>query len=302
MSKKINFKIKIGMRVIKTAIAVTLCLYISLIFNLDSPIFMCIPAITSMKSSLSESYNDVKKRMFSAIFGVILGVAFSYIPAGDYIRPLLGGLGIIIIIYILQVFNMKQMVLLSCLVFIAGFTSKTDKFIYGFNRILGTFLGIIIGIAVNYLISSPNVYVDFISEAKNTLENTRQFIMELISKREHNIDDFEDSYNNTIKQYELLLSEKNTPLHVDFDMDRAKRITDLLQDIHLRFNLLNSFDKSPYVSKANKQLINEVFSLTLVIDGDLEGELNSVFNYHMHRILENILILEKLVGENNETE
>lgn len=298
--KKVNFKIKIGMRVIKTAIAVILSLYVSILFKLDSPIFTCIPAITSMKSSFSESYNDVKKRMFSAIFGVILGVLFSYITQNQYIKPLLGGLGIVIIIYILQVFDMKEMVLLSCLVFIAGFTSKSDKLIYGFNRIFGTFLGIVIGVAVNYFISSPNVYEDFISNSKKTLEETKIFIIELISTKNHDIEAFDSAFNKTIKNYDLLLSELSTPFHVKFDMDSAKTITELFKDISLRFNLLNSFDKSPYVYKSNKLLINKIFSFDLIKDGDLDGELNSVFNYHMHRILENILKLEKIIGEHDE--
>lgn len=300
---KLDLSVKIGMRVIKTALAVTICLYISLLLKFETPIFACVAAITSMKSSFSESFDDMKRRMFSAVFGVILGIAFSYIPAPDYIRPILGGLGIVIMIYILQVFGMRDMILLSCLVFVSGLTTTSDRLLYGFNRIFGTFLGLLVGAVINYLISSPNVYNDFMDSARDTLHETKSFILKIVSCTEHDlntINSFTNSYNKSVKAYKLVLSELNTPVHVKFDLKTAKNIMHIYNDMNIRFNLLNSFETYPYIYNTNKRLIGRIFSFELMYEGNLDGELNSVFNYHLHRILEDIIKLENLIGEIDE--
>ena len=152
IKNKLDYKYRIGMRAFKTALAVVIGLYLSYLLNLDSPIFVSIAAVSSMKPSMSESLQDTKKRAFTCVFGVILGYLSSIISVPEFVEPLIAGLGILITIYILVVFKMKDMTQLSCIVFVASFSSNSDKFYYATNRIIGTFVGIIVGVLVNYFI------------------------------------------------------------------------------------------------------------------------------------------------------
>ncbi|EFI41790.1 hypothetical protein HMPREF0629_00416 [Peptoniphilus sp. oral taxon 386 str. F0131] len=293
----INFKKKIGMRTIKTALAVVIGLYLSMLLNLNTPIFTSIATISTMKSSFSESFIDVKKRLFTSIFGVILGSILGMFKTHQLLNPIIAGLGIIIIIYILQATNVKDMTVLSCVVFMASFISDS-KLIYGFDRVLGTFLGVVISVSINYLIATPNVYEHFINNSRDTLKKSKNFMLQLIMNEEHSISEFEESFANTKKSYELLISELDTPIHARFDFYKAERIMELFTDFNNRFQLLNSIDSRPDMTSDNCNLIEDIFFIKLLENGKLKGDLNTIYNYHLHKILLNLSIVEKLIGDN----
>lgn len=296
--KEIEMKQTIGMRTIKTALAVTIGLYLSMLFNLNSPIFTSIASITSMKPSFAESFSDVKKRMFTAIFGVSLGFILGSINVSEYISPFIAGLGIIIIIYILQVFKIRDMASMSCIVFIASFLSNTDKIIYGVNRIVGTFLGIVVGVLVNYLISSPNIYEDFLEVSRHANNIATLTARELfLSKDNHNISEFEIAYKKVEKTFGLLIKELDTPMHGKINLELSKTIMKLLTNIDLRLNLLSNIKKGPEMNEENIELIKKLYNYSILFPGDLEGDLNTVYNYHMNVIIKNIDELNKLIGE-----
>ena len=295
---RINLEQKIGMRAIKTAIAVVIGLYLSMILNLNTPIFVTIATITAMKSSFSESFQDINRRIFTAIFGVILGSVLGMIPTPDILHPLVAGAGILIVIYILLVINMKDMILLSCIVFGASFYAD-QKLLYSINRIIGTCLGAGVSLLVNYLISAPKVYDDFIKNVRLTLKNSEIFMINLIMKGVYSINIFEKSYENTKKSFNLLLSEEKAPIHEDFNMDTAKEIVEIFEDMHLRFNLLHSVKDSIHLTAENKINFERHFNLEILVEGRLEGELNDVYNFHINTILNDIDKLRKLLGGSN---
>ncbi|CDZ75519.1 hypothetical protein ING2D1G_1382 [Peptoniphilus sp. ING2-D1G] len=295
--KDLDFKKRIGMRTVKTSLAVTISLYLSMLLNLNTPIFTAIAAITSMKASISESFSDVRKRIFTAIFGVVLGYIFSVIPIKDIFSPLLAGLGIIIIIYLLQIFNMKSMITLSCIVFIASYTAKTGTLTYGINRVLGTFLGIAVSVMINFLISAPNIFESFIVEAKEVNENFKQFLIQLIVMEEHHIEDIEKSYVKLLKTYNTLISEQRTPAHAETDFICAKEIIKNLEDVNTRFQILNSIEYKPRVFNYNKKAIENYLHLEILQAGDLEGDLNSVYNFHIMKIITQLTAVDKIIGE-----
>ena len=105
---------KIGMRTIKTALAVSLTIFIAQVLNLKSPFFAGIAAIIAMQSSVSESFNMAKNRMLSTILGAITALLFSLIAPEN---PFFIAIGIIIIIYLCNIFNWKKSIQLSTMVF-----------------------------------------------------------------------------------------------------------------------------------------------------------------------------------------
>ncbi|WP_138159494.1 FUSC family protein [Peptoniphilus catoniae] len=290
-------KYRIGMRTIKTSLAVTISLYLSLLLNLHTPIFTAIAAITSMKASLTESFEDVKKRMFSSVFGVVLGYAFSLIPVPEILTPLLGGLGIIIIIYILQHMNMKSMVILSCIVFVASFTSESSKIIYGVNRVVGTFLGIAVSVVINYLIATPDIFEIFINNSRLTLNSAKKFLMELVIKDAHSIDYYSKAYEKLNLSYELLMSEKNIPIHGNIMPITSEKIMNHFRDINVRFQLLNSIEDRPDINCDNKKALEDMLHINILDKGKLKGELNTVYNFQIDKILLSINELERILGE-----
>lgn len=301
-NKNINLKRPIGMRTIKTALAVTISLYISQMLNLGAPIFTAIASISTMKASISESFNDVSRRLFTAVFGVVLGYLFSLIPLGKEFLPLLAGIGIIIIIYMLQVLNLKRMIILSCIVFVASLCAESNKLVYGINRIIGTFVGIAVSVPINYLISAPNLSQNYLRQAKSLTELSKMFLLELITKSDHKITDFEIEYNKLNEIYKTIISEKSMPVHGELLPVTTEKIMKLFDDISFRFHILNSIKERPHVEKESQEMVESLLRLNIFTEGQLEGDLNSVYNFHIKKIISNLNELEKIIGDNYEHE
>lgn len=295
--KKINYNYKIGMRAIKTALAVVIGLYVSQLLSLNSPIFVSIAAISTMKGSLYESLSDTKKRLFTCVFGVVLGYLSSKVSLPFYFEPLIAGLGILFIIYILVVIDMKSMTQLSCIVFMASFAAES-KLIYAINRIIGTFVGVGVGVMVNYFISSPNVYKNYFEAVKKTYRSANRTLREYIVNDNLELSEFDTDYKKTIKLYELLKKEVKTPLVSEINISKEKTMMSLLDSISVRFEVI----KNTEGKNLNANLVDELHK-RYNVDKESTNKLTEsdrVNNYHIESILNYLDELKKLIGENND--
>lgn len=298
MKIKFNLDTKIGMRNLKTALAVTISLYLSSLLKLDTPIFTSIACITGMKSSFAESFKDFQVRMFTSIFGVILGFLLAMIPVPEYVSPIIAGLGIIFIIYILVALDLKDMVILSCIVYIASFVYPEGKIIYGLNRIFGTFIGLVVALIVNFFLSSPDVQGNFNSVAIETYIEARKLLFNFIFTSSHSTNEFEILYKKTEEQYKLLLDELHAPIHANFNINNSRKVIKLFSDLHLRFLLLESINEIPKLKPSIIGLLEDEFHTTKYVNGTLEGDLNEMYNLHMKKILFNLESLRELLNIN----
>lgn len=295
IKNKIDYKYRIGMRAIKTALAVVIGLYISYLFNLNSPIFVSIAAVSSMKPSMSESLSDMKKRLFTCIFGVILGYLSSIISVPDFVDPIIAGVGILITIYILSVVKMRDMAQLSCIVFVASFCSNSDKAFYAVNRILGTIVGVLVGVLVNYLISSPNIWEDFILVSKKCYQAANRVLREIIYDKRANLSDFNSNLSNANTLYKLLEKEVKTPFHHDHTIERETKIVSLLESISVRLEVINNMNAN-YLSDKVSAEVKSRYDLDEPTSHNLT-EVDSVYNYHIEYILRYMDELKELVEE-----
>lgn len=295
IKNKIDYKYRIGMRAIKTALAVVIGLYISYLFNLNSPIFVSIAAVSSMKPSMSESLSDMKKRLFTCIFGVILGYLSSIISVPDFVEPLIAGVGILITIYILSVVKMRDMAQLSCIVFVASFCSNSDKAFYAVNRILGTILGVLVGVLVNYFISSPNIWEDFILVSKKCYQSANRVLREIIYDKRANLSDFNSNLSSANTLYKLLENEVKTPFHHDHTIEKETKIVSLLESISVRLEVINNMNAN-YLSDKVSQEVKSRYDLDEPTSHNLT-EVDSVYNYHIEYILRYMDELKELVEE-----
>lgn len=295
IKNKIDYKYRIGMRAIKTALAVVIGLYISYLLNLNSPIFVSIAAVSSMKPSMSESLSDMKKRLFTCIFGVILGYLSSIISVPLFVEPLIAGIGILITIYILSVVKMRDMTQLSCIVFVASFCSNSDKAFYAVNRIIGTIVGVVVGVLVNYLISSPNIWEDFISVSKKSYNSANRVLREIIYDKRANLNDFNENLANANTLYKLLKKEVKTPFHQGHSLDKETKMLFLLESISVRLAVINNMNAN-YLSEKVSNEANKRYELDEPFSKNL-NEVEAVYNYHIEYIFKYMDELKELVEE-----
>ncbi|MGG7179401.1 FUSC family protein [Clostridium paraputrificum] len=156
---------KIGLRTIKTSIAVFLCLAILP----NEPFFACLTSVFCIQDTVENSYKMGKNRGIGTIMGALIGLivmfifkAVTYNIDSVFIKKLIIyifiALGIIIVIYSNNLFlKMPGAINVACIAFLAVTTTHAfnDPIYYAVNRTFETICGIIIGIAVNVLINPP---------------------------------------------------------------------------------------------------------------------------------------------------
>ncbi|MDG2870769.1 aromatic acid exporter family protein, partial [Vibrio parahaemolyticus] len=134
---------KVGMRTIKTGLAVALGMFVADKMGLYSPLFVGLGVINTMQSSVSESFQSGKNRMLSTVTGALVALIMNYLFPVNYF---LMGIGIIVLIHILNLLNWKKAISLAAMVFIAVYMNTDDEMIvYAFNRVLDTSVGILVG-------------------------------------------------------------------------------------------------------------------------------------------------------------
>ncbi|MBR2046822.1 MAG: FUSC family protein [Agathobacter sp.] len=155
------------MRNVKTALAATLCALLYAFFE-RNPTFACIGAIFGMGSDFKNSKLNGGNRLFGTIIGGLIGMALFYIYIQFYPEPTssfrimlfeLLFIGIIILVLVCQVFVIPGAIqpagVVLCIIL---FNTPVEAYIsYPLNRIFDTAIGVIIGIAVNMLISRERV-------------------------------------------------------------------------------------------------------------------------------------------------
>lgn len=146
-----TFKLpKIGLRNIKTAISVSICL---IIFSKD-PFFAAIASVMCMQDTVENSVKFGINRIVGTLIGGLIGLIFLYSTRGlhfEVLTPLITGLGVVLVIYLSNLLNKPASSAMSSLVLIAIMTAPvtSNPFVYAFKRTIETSLGIIVAVLVN---------------------------------------------------------------------------------------------------------------------------------------------------------
>ena len=161
---------KIGMRNIKTAISVLLCIIILRSFHNTVPFYACIAAVITMQSTVHDSFTTGKNRMIGTIIGAIFGLIFALISPNNVF---LTSIGIIFVIYFSNLFNRNNSISIACVVFLAIMTNLKQgaPLIYSFNRVVETFIGIFVSVLVNYLIYPPKYLDNLYKDGKSLIDD-----------------------------------------------------------------------------------------------------------------------------------
>lgn len=178
----------LGLRIIKTSVAVLLCFGVYFLRGKQGiPFYSALSAIWCMQQFKSTAWNMAKQRTI----GTFVGAAFGLIALllQYYILPkdnealylFLVSLIIILVIYTTVLINKKEASYFSCAVFLSvAVVHYQDPMPYFFvmDRVIDTLAGIIIGVSVNAfeLPRKKNVKTLFISDLENTLLSDKKAI------------------------------------------------------------------------------------------------------------------------------
>lgn len=157
----------IGMRTIKTALCVFICLLISYLLSGELTLYSSIAAIVCIQSTIENTLRIGFFRLIGTAVGGALGMLVMSLVSNteEYmLYLLLLPLGIIVIIYICNLIKMQGSVVICAIVYISVLSSNLavneaqDPYMQAIIRIIDTAIGIVVTMLVNRFIAPPKLF------------------------------------------------------------------------------------------------------------------------------------------------
>ena len=290
-----KFKIEIGIRNLKTSLAVFISIILSYLLNLHSPFLAAISALLVMEASVVDTVRSGKNRILATILGATIACLFCFISPGEVV---LAALGIVIIISLCGMINWNSFIPAAGIIFLSimfGVEKGTNPIEYSFIAVLSTFLGIAVAFCVNFLIAPPNHIESVLHSYQILRDNTSNLIKRRLCYGE-NIDTFGfyDKIQNLSDDLNTLIEEirlsKDRPLHGD----NIKEMILLYKHIYFHLTVLNDFKEDICLSEENLSKLKSIYGKVPEKITCSSKEENLVFNYHVGKILDTYIYVQSL--------
>lgn len=283
---------KMGMRTIKSGIAVMLCVLLGSSL-LENVAFAAIACVVSMQNTVKGSLKQGLGRVNGTAIGGIIGYIFLVLSPGN---PILAGLGVMIIIYIHNILGLKS-IIVSCMTFFIIHLGRVEgsAALYSISRVIDTSVGVVIGVLINYLIVRPDYLDSTINEIKK-VEKTAIKLLEIKIIKKENI--YIEKLTKQVKKLENVYSKlieeldysKNT-----IDIEALDKTVSTCKEICIHMESIELLSKKLYLNERNYNSLKEIYS-GRKLNWDIDEDKSPVFNYHLEKIIsemEELKLLKK---------
>ncbi len=282
---------KIGLRNIKTALAVVLTVVILRIFSSETYFFAPIAAIITMQNTVYSSFKTGLNRMIGTTIGAIIAIIAVKLSVNVMVNTILIFVGIVLVIYLCNVFNFKKSSAIACIVFlmITLYADKIAPIEYGVRRLLETFMGIMIVLAVNFVVS-PNEsqkrlyeYYDKLKEQVN--EIFKNIILDGDNPRLFTLRDDISKFKTIFSSYQFEHMDDNK---YEEELDLINNRIKLLREANVHLKLLYDMRENRCLSTVNYTKLEELdyeINLKTVDVIPTDDHENIVFNFHVDKII-----------------
>lgn len=193
----------IGMRLIKSGLAVVVAALIAQNFNLSTPFFICMTAFISMEKTLLTSLALGRNRVVGTALGAMIGGILSiYFPG----NPIAAGIGVMLAIKICTLLNLHGAIFISGIVCLACtlHVSNGRGVDYAIARTFESFLGMLVSIGIN-IIFFPYYNIDRLKIIENDLltaikNNNESNISKNMNLLKNNIDLYKNEFMSNKKK------------------------------------------------------------------------------------------------------
>ncbi|AHF08178.1 FUSC family protein [Desulfitobacterium metallireducens] len=164
---------KFGWRIVKTGVAVCLCVFIAQLLHMEYPFYSAIATVIALQATMADSFKQGVNRLKGTFVGAVFGYLFALVAINN---PLWIGLGIIVTFAVLNYMRWNASMQIASVVFIAiTLNIMGEPLNYAFNRFIDTALGISIAFMVNWLIFPPK----YKEQVENTFDEARDQVIKI---------------------------------------------------------------------------------------------------------------------------
>lgn len=147
----------IGMRIVKTSLAVMLCLALGRLLGWPAPVYACIAATMTLRETVGDSVKYSVTRSLATLFGGVIGMlilGLNVTTLNPWIQIPVIGLAVMLTIYFTVLVKRPDTTGLAVIVLlIIVLDHADDKYIYALRRIIETILGIVVAVGINRFIN-----------------------------------------------------------------------------------------------------------------------------------------------------
>lgn len=285
----------IGMRTLKTGIAVTLCCILTR-FAVDNMFYCATACVVTMQDTIKTSFKMGSQRVLGTLIGGIVGFLLVLISPAD---PILCGIGIMIVIKCCETLKLSSLVVSSVTFFslYLGYINSAPL-VYSVQRVIDTSVGVIMGLIINYIVARPNYYNstmdEFIKIKSLFKENLKSIVM---GNKNLKIDEIQDKINNSEKIYSKLIDELNYSTK-NMNLDLIDETLDICRQVYFHIKSIELLEKELYLTKENHKKLKKLYKNDIIKLKINEKE-SPVFNFHLNKIIEKMNILNQLIDVKN---
>ena len=265
---------KIGLRTIKTGIAVFLATLAGYYGLVETPVYTVSVCIFSIKNTMKSSISDARSRILGTLLGGLIGYIFALLTHGEIVST---AIGVVFIIHLCNLFKISDSAGIASVTFTAILIGigQNDPLTYSIFRTIDTLIGLLIALVVNYGVSRHK-HLKYISSAFNSVHvDCIDLVSDMVAKNDFSeYPKYEELFDDLKNYYNQLLDEI-TYVNKDADYTDVKEyfniFEQLLHHVHGLYLLENnSLDKSNWsedaIYKYHLDSISQLLSMSLLTE------------------------------------
>lgn len=279
-------RVGIGMRSLKTGLAVFICLALYSVLPLTEPTLAVLVAVMAIQNNIDDSVTFSKNRLIGTVLGTTIGIIYTQVAGQSVIFV---GIGVIVLITLLNKLNQSRNIVIALVLFVNIITGvvKGNPIIYGLNRFANTLVGILVGFLINYFVKPPNQIENIKLNVIEIVDEIEQVVKELIFT-DHKID-------LEILKKELLAVETSLKVY-NQDKKYHMAIMDKIKYVEKSVTNYSKLYGHILIIKDNRGVLDEenIKEASQIFDErfkqqkniNMDEPYNLIYNYHIREIIQ----------------
>lgn len=271
---------KLGARIFKTGIAVTLALILANIMHFPSPVFAGISAVFAMQPTIYRSYlslvEQVQANIIGAFFAIVSVLLFGH-------NPFIVGLTAILVIALCLQLRLESTISVATVTVIAIMEYTETNFIqFAIVRFSTIMLGVLAAFIVNLIFLPPKYEKKlYHSIAENTEAILKWIRMNIRHASEHHVlkEDIEKLKENMIKLDQLYLMYKEERIYLPKNRYQKSR------KLVLYRQMITATNRALDTLKVLHRLENELYHMPAEFQQTVRAQLDCLLHYHEQILL-----------------
>ncbi|RNF38179.1 FUSC family protein [Planococcus salinus] len=266
---------KLGARILKTGVAISLALFLANLLNLPSPVFAGVAAIFAIQPSIYRSYLTLLDQIYGNLIGASIAVIFVLTLGSNYLTI---GLAAVLAIIIMMKLNLEKPVPLTLVTIIIIMESHEPAFLeFASLRFLTVFLGIVSAFIVNMIFLPPKYETRLFASIHEVSEDVIRWIRVSIrhasdhSSVKEDIDRLNDKLAKVDQWYSFYKDERSYTKKLQYV--KARKLV-------LYRQMIATSRKSLEVLKRLHRFENELTELPEHFHMMVQERLESLASYH----------------------